>query len=105
MTAPLLLSWPKARPLTDAATGAQWTATIEPGRLLLSAEPHGRVLLTVEDPNTLRAFAMALYAAVIEHDQARSGLGPGQGGRQHLKHARKRAASPGAPQPLQEHLL
>jgi hypothetical protein len=100
--APLLLSWPKARPLADDA-GTPWTATIEPGRLLLSTE-DGPVL-TVTDPGQLRAFAMALYAAVIEHDQARSGIGPGHGGRAHLKHARRRAASQGAPQPLQERLL
>lgn len=91
MTAPVLLSWPKARPLRDADTGTAWVATIAPGRLLLSSEPHGRILVT--DPDELRAFAMQVYVAAIDYDLTRA-LPPGQG-RAHLKRQRRRAAAPG----------
>lgn len=66
-----LLTWPKRRQVRDAGTGEEWTATLEPGRLdLMRAGADGRVL-TVTDPDDLRALAMALHAAVLDYDQAR----------------------------------
>lgn len=58
-----VLTWPKNRPLTTL------TATISPGRLLLTA-PGGTVLLDCQDPEELRAFAMQVYAAALDRDQA-----------------------------------
>jgi hypothetical protein len=82
-----VLRWPKSRTLRDG-TGAEWTATLEPGRLDLIG-PDG-CLLTVTDPDDLRAFAMQCYAAAIEYDLARE-VPPGRG-RAHLKRQRRRHA-------------
>lgn len=59
-----LLRWPKTRPL-----GAYVTATISPGRLLLTAA-DGSVVLDCQDPDELRSFAMQAYAAAIDRDLA-----------------------------------
>lgn len=80
----LLLTWPKTRPLSDADTGEEWAATIEPGRLDLDG-PDG-CLLTVTDPDALRAFAMQVYAAAVELDQSAA-----------LSRARGRAAASSRP--------
>lgn len=101
--APLLLSWPKTRHLHDAATGDTWTVEIQPGRVDLYG-PGGEPHLVLTDLGELRSVAMAAYAAVIEHDQARSGTGPGQG-RAHLKHQRRRAAAHSNAEPPQGRLL
>jgi hypothetical protein len=82
-----LLTWPKSRTLRDG-TGAEWTATMEPGRLDLFG-PDG-CALTVTDTDDLRAFAMQVYAAAVEYDLART-IPEGKG-RAHLKHQRRRAA-------------
>jgi hypothetical protein len=59
-----VLNWPKTRRL-----GAYITATISPSRLLLTAA-DGTVVLDCQDPDELRAFAMQVYAAAIDHDGA-----------------------------------
>jgi hypothetical protein len=59
-----VLSWPKTRRL-----GAYVTATISPGRLLLTAA-DGSVVADCQDPDELRAFAMQVHAAAIDHDLA-----------------------------------
>lgn len=85
-----LLSWPKVRQVRDAS-GREWVAVIEPGRLDLTpppGTPPGTLL--VIDADELRRFALTLYTASIEWDQARA-VPPG--GRQHLKRQRARAAA------------
>lgn len=93
VTAPAVLTWPKTRPLRDAPTGTRWTAIIEPGRLALHTDPDQACVLSVTDADELRAFALQLYAAAIEYDQARA-LPPGRG-RAHLKHERRRRVAAG----------
>jgi hypothetical protein len=83
-----LLTWPKRRALT-AADGVTLIAFIEPGRLELH-HPDGRVL-TFTDPGQLRAFAMQVHVAAVEHDHEQQ-YPPGQG-RAHLKHQRRAAAN------------
>jgi hypothetical protein len=63
MAAMHVLTWPKRRRLGELE------AEIAPGRLLLAA-PSGAVLLDCCDPDELRAFAMQVYAAAIDHDGA-----------------------------------
>jgi hypothetical protein len=82
-----VLTWPKTRPLTTIG-GSEWTATLEPGRLVLwMDEDHAAVFA---DPDELRAFAMQCHAAAVEHDLARQ-IPSGQG-RAHLKRQRRRHA-------------
>jgi hypothetical protein len=58
-----VLHWPKTRPLGELS------AEIAPSRLVLTA-PGGSVVLDCADPDELRAFAMQVYAAAIDHDGA-----------------------------------
>lgn len=63
-----VLRWPKARQLTDSG-GEPWRAVIAPARLLL-VSPGSTLALDFTDPDELRAFAMQVYAAAIDHDGA-----------------------------------
>jgi hypothetical protein len=63
-----VLNWPKTRPLTDAL-GARWRAVVSPGLLTLARDDGGPGL-TFTDTDQLRAFAMQVYAAAIDHDGA-----------------------------------
>lgn len=84
-----LLTWPKRRTVT-ALGGRQELAVIEPGRLVLwHDEDHVTVY---DDPDELRALACAVYAAMLDFDQARDDLRGRGRGRAHLKRARARAA-------------
>jgi hypothetical protein len=56
-----VLNWPKTRRL------AELSAEVAPGRLVLTA-PGGSVVLDCADPDELRAFAMQVYAAALDHD-------------------------------------
>lgn len=61
-----LLTWPKRRPLTTD-DGVTIVAVVQPGRLRIET-PSGLVL-DCADPDELRAFAMQMYAATLDHDQ------------------------------------
>lgn len=61
-----VLSWPKTRPLTDQF-GHAWAAELSPGALTLR---QGRFTVHFADTDELRAFAMQVYAAAIDHDGA-----------------------------------
>lgn len=63
-----VLRWPKQRALTDAS-GARWRAVLSPGLLSLVRDDGGPGL-SFTDTDELRAFAMQVYAAAIDHDGA-----------------------------------
>jgi hypothetical protein len=63
-----VLSWPKTRRLTDAS-GDGWRAVLSPGLLTLVRDDGGPGV-TFTDTDQLRAFAMQVYAAAIDHDGA-----------------------------------
>jgi hypothetical protein len=62
-----VLSWPKTRRLTDHRD-FEWEVKVEPGRLTLTFPPCEPLVFS--DPDELRAFAMQVYAAAVDHDGA-----------------------------------
>ncbi len=62
-----LLSWPKRRTLTTD-DGITVVAVVAPGHLRIET-PTGAAL-DCSDVAELRAFAMQVYAAALDHDQA-----------------------------------
>jgi hypothetical protein len=64
---PHLLTWPRRRTLTTG-DGVTVLTVIEPGRLRI--ETPGGAVHTCTDVAELRAFAMQVYAAAVDHDQS-----------------------------------
>jgi hypothetical protein len=62
-----LLRWPKTRRLTDHRD-FEWEVKVEPGRLTLTFPPCEPLVFS--DVDELRAFAMQVHAAAIDHDLA-----------------------------------